>query len=65
MVMDNETKDEESVETQLFFDMLMMVCTKGKERKEKEWIKLFSSAGFNNYNISSVLGSRSLIQIYP
>ncbi|KOM47202.1 hypothetical protein LR48_Vigan07g090600 [Vigna angularis] len=64
MVMDNEVKDEEYVETQLFFDMLMMVLVKGKERNEKEWVKLFSSAGFNNYTITPVLGSRSLIQIY-
>ncbi|WVY91367.1 hypothetical protein V8G54_036881 [Vigna mungo] len=65
MVMDNEVKDEEYVETQLFCDMLMMVLLNGKERNEKEWVKLFSSAGFNNYDITPVLGSRSLIQIHP
>ncbi|KOM47204.1 hypothetical protein LR48_Vigan07g090800 [Vigna angularis] len=64
IVMNNEVKDEESVETRLFFDMLMMVVVKGKERNEKEWVKLFCSAGFNNYTITP-LGSRSLIQIYP
>ncbi|WVY89644.1 hypothetical protein V8G54_035158 [Vigna mungo] len=64
MVMDNEVKDEEYVETQLFFDMLMMVLVKGKERNEKEWVRLFSSVGFNNYTITPVLGSRSLIQIF-
>ncbi|WVY90630.1 hypothetical protein V8G54_036144 [Vigna mungo] len=65
MVMDNELKDEEYVETQLLGDMLMMVLVNGKERNEKEWVKLFSSAGFNNYDITPALGSRSLIQIYP
>ncbi|XP_014504213.2 probable O-methyltransferase 3 [Vigna radiata var. radiata] len=64
IVMDNEVKDEEYVETQLFFDMLM-VMVHGKERNKKEWVKLFSSAGFNNYDITPVLGIRSLIQIYP
>jgi hypothetical protein len=55
----------ESVETQLFFDMLMMVLASGKERTEKEWIKLISSAGFNDYKITPILGLRSLIEIYP
>jgi hypothetical protein len=53
------------VETQLFFDMLMMVLASGKERTEKEWIKLISSAGFNDYKITPILGLRSLIEIYP
>ncbi|CAJ1970735.1 unnamed protein product [Sphenostylis stenocarpa] len=65
MVMDNEKKDDESFETQLFFDMLMMVLVTGKERNEKEWFKLISSAGFNNYKITPVLGLKSLIEIYP
>jgi hypothetical protein len=55
----------ESVETQLFFDMLMMVLASGKERTEKEWIKLISSAGFSDYKITPILGLRSLIEIYP
>jgi len=38
---------------------------KGKERNKKEWVKLFSSAGFNNYNITPIIGLRSLIEIYP
>ncbi|CAJ1970737.1 unnamed protein product [Sphenostylis stenocarpa] len=65
MVVDNEKKDDESLQTQLFFDMLMMVLVKGKERNEKEWFKLISSAGFSNYKITPVLGLRSLIEIYP
>ncbi|AES98920.1 orcinol O-methyltransferase [Medicago truncatula] len=55
----------ESVETQLFFDMFMMVVFAGKERNEKEWIKLISSAGFSDYKITPILGSTSMIEIYP
>ncbi|XP_027329978.1 probable O-methyltransferase 3 [Abrus precatorius] len=65
MVMDNEKRDDESVETQLFFDMLMMVLAPGKERNKKEWVKLITSAGFSDYKITPVFGLRSLIEIYP
>ncbi|RDX96759.1 putative O-methyltransferase 3, partial [Mucuna pruriens] len=54
MVVENEKRDDESVETQLLFDMMMMVLVKGKERNKKEWIKLISSAGYNNYKITPV-----------
>ncbi|MED6116378.1 hypothetical protein PIB30_099772 [Stylosanthes scabra] len=63
---ENEIKcDDESVETQLFSDALMMVTFAGKERNEKEWAKLIFSAGFSNYKISPILGLRSLIELYP
>ncbi|RDX96758.1 putative O-methyltransferase 3, partial [Mucuna pruriens] len=65
MVLEDEKRDDESVQAQLFLDMLVMVLLKGKERNKKEWIKLFSSAGYNNYKITPVLGLRSLIEIYP
>jgi hypothetical protein len=66
MVLDNEKENiNESVETQLFFDMLMMVLLKGKERNNKEWVKLISSAGFSNFKITPILGLRSVIEIYP
>ncbi|KAJ7965550.1 O-methyltransferase [Quillaja saponaria] len=64
MVMDNKG-DHESVETQLFYDLLMMVLFNGKERNEKEWAKIISAAGFGDYKISPILGLRSLIEIYP
>ncbi|BBG99377.1 O-methyltransferase 1 [Prunus dulcis] len=44
MTVENNNTDKESGETQLFFDMLMMVMATGKERNEKEWAKLFSDA---------------------
>ncbi|XP_060672766.1 probable O-methyltransferase 3 [Ziziphus jujuba] len=65
MMMENKKGDEETIETQLFFDMLMMVLVTGKERNEKEWTKLFSDAGFRNYKITPILGLRSLIEVYP
>ncbi|KAH7533246.1 hypothetical protein FEM48_Zijuj04G0109900 [Ziziphus jujuba var. spinosa] len=65
MMMENKKGDEESIETQLFFDMMMMMLVTGKERTEKEWAKLFSDAGFNNYSITPILGLRSLIEVYP
>ncbi|GLT51842.1 hypothetical protein SLA2020_252210 [Shorea laevis] len=57
--------DKESIETQLFFDMMMMVLVTGKERNEEEWAKLFFEAGFNGYKILPILGVRSLIEVYP
>ncbi|KAL3509269.1 hypothetical protein ACH5RR_028670 [Cinchona calisaya] len=69
MVMKNQPEgddsDDKAIETQLFFDMLMMVLTKGRERNEKEWAKLFFEAGFSGYKINPVFGLRSLIEIEP
>ncbi|KAK7300843.1 hypothetical protein RJT34_11694 [Clitoria ternatea] len=65
MVIDNEKRGDEFVETQLFFDIHMMVLLNGKERSRKEWDKLISSVGFNDYKITPVLGLRSVIEIYP
>ncbi|XP_061372537.1 probable O-methyltransferase 3 [Gastrolobium bilobum] len=65
MVMENEKEDNESIETQLFIDILVMVLYPGKERNEKEWAMLFFSAGFSDYKITPMLGLRSLIEVYP
>ncbi|RYR68693.1 hypothetical protein Ahy_A03g015175 [Arachis hypogaea] len=68
MVVDDEKSDgdNKSIETQLFFDMLMMVEVNGKERNKKEWANLIFSAGFSSYKINlSALGLRSLIEIFP
>ncbi|KAH7844107.1 hypothetical protein Vadar_024405 [Vaccinium darrowii] len=64
-VENNEKGDDESIETQLFFDMLMMILFTGRERTEKEWAKLFIDAGFSDYKITPILGLRSLIEVYP
>ncbi|WKA05172.1 hypothetical protein VitviT2T_023153 [Vitis vinifera] len=65
MVMENNKGDDQAVETQLFWDMLMMTVLTGKQRNENEWKKLFVTAGFTHYKISAVLGFRSLIEVYP
>nr|GME02559.1 trans-resveratrol di-O-methyltransferase-like [Ipomoea batatas] len=65
MVVDNKIKDDKSIETQIFFDMLMMVLVSGRERAEKDWAKLFFEAGFSDYKIIPILGLRSLIEAYP
>ncbi|KAF8043365.1 hypothetical protein BT93_A1645 [Corymbia citriodora subsp. variegata] len=65
MVMENQKSDKEMIETQLFYDMLMMTLASGRERNETEWAKLFVTAGFGDYKISPVLGLRSLIEVYP
>ncbi|KAF4397142.1 hypothetical protein G4B88_008988 [Cannabis sativa] len=54
--------NENSFETQLFFDMLMMALVNGRERNEKEWSKLFKDAGFSRYKITPILGLRSVIE---
>lgn len=65
MVMENTELDDESVQAQLFIDMLMMVFVGSKERNEKEWEKLFSISGFTSYKIVLTLGLRSVIELYP
>ncbi|CAK9144881.1 unnamed protein product [Ilex paraguariensis] len=65
IVLENKKGDDNYIETQLFFDMLMMVLVTGRERNEKEWAKLFYDAGFSDYKITPVLGLRSLIEVYP
>ncbi|XP_050205280.1 trans-resveratrol di-O-methyltransferase-like [Mercurialis annua] len=57
--------NKDSIETQLFFDMLMMVLLTGRERNEKEWANLFINAGFRDYKIIPTLGLRSIIEVYP
>ncbi|KAI3457178.1 hypothetical protein Pfo_013841 [Paulownia fortunei] len=64
MVVDNQ-KDNEAMETQLFFDMLTMILVSGRERTEKDWAKLFYDAGFTSYKITPVLGLRSIIEVFP
>ena len=65
MVRENQNEDEGSIETQLLLDLEMMVAVIGMERNEKEWAKLFLDAGFLNYKIHPVLGTRALIELYP
>ncbi|XP_028807848.1 trans-resveratrol di-O-methyltransferase-like [Neltuma alba] len=67
MVLEEDLRDNhnKSVENQLLIDVLLMVLYPGKERTEMELAQLFRSAGFSDYKIYPVLGSRSLIEVYP
>ncbi|XAR53235.1 hypothetical protein NMG60_11021702, partial [Bertholletia excelsa] len=65
IVLENHKVDQELVETQLFFDMEMLIYILGRERTEKEWAKLFCEAGFSDYRIAHILGYRSLVEVYP
>ncbi|GJR64759.1 trans-resveratrol di-O-methyltransferase [Tanacetum coccineum] len=65
MVVQNNDRDGKSLETKLFFDMLMMALLTGRERNEKDLAKLFLNAGFTEYKITPILGLRSLIEVYP
>lgn len=52
-------------ETQLLFDLFISNMTQGKERDEKEWCTLFKEAGFSDYKVTSVLDTRSVIEVFP
>ena len=66
IMMNNQKENNcKSRETQLFFDLQMMVFVTGKERDEQEWKKIFLDAGFSHYKISPMLGLRSLIEVFP
>uniref|UniRef100_A0A224X3Y5 N-acetylserotonin methyltransferase n=1 Tax=Hypericum perforatum TaxID=65561 RepID=A0A224X3Y5_HYPPE len=65
MVLNHKINGDKQIETQLFFDMLMMTVATGRERTEKQWAKLIADAGFTQYEISHQLGLRSIIEIFP
>ncbi|KAK1326596.1 Trans-resveratrol di-O-methyltransferase [Acorus calamus] len=65
IVVNSKTGDHKATETQLFFDMLMMVNSTGKEREEHEWEKIFLEAGFTGYKATHGFGVLSLIEVYP
>ncbi|KAJ9563679.1 hypothetical protein OSB04_008839 [Centaurea solstitialis] len=62
VVKSHEVGSDESLKTQLFFDMLMMTLVTGKERTKKDWVKLLIDAGFSEYKFTPILGLRSLIE---
>ncbi|KAL5998801.1 hypothetical protein ACLOJK_009749 [Asimina triloba] len=62
----NINGDHKALETQLFFDLMILSCVPtGKERDENEWRKIFIDAGFTDYMITSMLGPQSIIEVYP
>ncbi|RCV33307.1 hypothetical protein SETIT_7G073700v2 [Setaria italica] len=64
MVVGSESSDTRHLETQVLYDLLIMGIN-GVERDEQEWKKIFLEAGFNDYKIMSILGVRSIIELYP
>lgn len=64
MVVDLDIDFPELAETQVLFDMHMMVHTTGKQRNKSEWRKIFIDAGFTDYKITPALGLRSIIEVY-
>ncbi|XP_074567935.1 trans-resveratrol di-O-methyltransferase-like [Curcuma longa] len=69
MVMKLENEEDgsihdETIETQLLFDVFIMAPVPGKERSEAEWKSIFLAAGFSGYSITPILGLRSLIQLF-
>lgn len=56
---------KQTLEAQISMDLCMMVIFPGKQRGEENWKRIFLEAGFTRYKISPVLGSRSLIEVYP
>ncbi|KAK1286394.1 Trans-resveratrol di-O-methyltransferase [Acorus calamus] len=65
MVVNSKREDVKATETQLCFDVLMMVVTGGREREEHEWEKMFIDAGFSDYKVTHGSGVLSLIEVYP
>ncbi|KAL9243782.1 hypothetical protein vseg_017628 [Gypsophila vaccaria] len=61
-----DTLNDDITGSQLKLDMQMLSATiGGKERTEKEWKNLFVKAGYLDYEIYNILGSRSVIVVYP
>ncbi|KAM0891785.1 hypothetical protein ACQ4PT_026168 [Festuca glaucescens] len=53
-----------STETEVLLDGFMM-CMDGIEREEHEWRKIFVESGFTDYKISTTMGIRRIIELYP
>ncbi|OEL27768.1 5-pentadecatrienyl resorcinol O-methyltransferase [Dichanthelium oligosanthes] len=64
MVLGSGPSEVKHKETQVLFDLLM-IALNGVERDEQEWKKIFFEAGFKDYKIITLLGVRSIIELYP
>lgn len=54
-----------AMETQILFDLLMLIVSKGQERTKSECRDIFFTAGFTDYKITPLMALRSVIEIYP
>ncbi|KAL4563262.1 hypothetical protein LXL04_027302 [Taraxacum kok-saghyz] len=61
----HENERHEITEAKLFFDLIMMACTFGKERTKDEWEKLFLQANLNQYKITNISGLMFIIELFP
>ncbi|KNA22992.1 hypothetical protein SOVF_028820 [Spinacia oleracea] len=52
-------------QSQFLMDMQMVSVLGAKERTEQQWKHLFINSGFGDYKILPILGSRSVIEVYP
>ncbi|XVE68086.1 hypothetical protein DITRI_Ditri09bG0041200 [Diplodiscus trichospermus] len=52
-------------ETDLEFDLTMLLVLYGKERTEVEWKKLLEEGGFPSYKIIQIPATQSIIEAYP
>ncbi|PKI69159.1 hypothetical protein CRG98_010426 [Punica granatum] len=59
----DEKENKACSEMGLLFDMMMMAVVTGRERRKKEWAKLFLDAGFRKYGITPLVGPRCLIEV--
>ncbi|XP_021735393.1 trans-resveratrol di-O-methyltransferase-like [Chenopodium quinoa] len=65
MVVGIPTDDENHTKSQFLADIQMSYLFGGKERTEQQWKILFDKAGFCDYVILPILGSRSVIEVFP
>ncbi|AQL05852.1 5-pentadecatrienyl resorcinol O-methyltransferase [Zea mays] len=64
MVVGYDESNTKRLEVQILFDLFIMMVN-GAERDEQEWKKIFIQAGFKDYKILPVVGSLSVIEVYP
>ncbi|XP_021724667.1 trans-resveratrol di-O-methyltransferase-like [Chenopodium quinoa] len=65
MVVGIPINNENHSRSQFLADIQMSYLFGGKERTEQQWKFLFDKAGFCDYNILPILGSRSVIEVFP
>jgi len=56
---------KQTFEAQGLMDICMMLLTTGEVRDEEKWHGLCMNAGFSRCKINPILGSRSLIELFP
>ncbi|KAL6609664.1 hypothetical protein ACP70R_039633 [Stipagrostis hirtigluma subsp. patula] len=64
IVVEAGPSDSKHREVQVLFDLYIMFIN-GIQRDEQEWKNIFFKAGFSDYKIIPVLGTRSIIEVYP